>query len=184
MKKIYFLLVITFSLTSYNVDAQKLFGIRAGYQSAITKINGDQHQSNLNGFYLGLYRNNDWLPFLDWHSGLEYIQNGSYSNDDNYRRIHYISVPLGVRAKVGPVYGLGGFALNFRVGETYYVAGEDVTDDNKTNGFDLPFFLGVGFKIAIFHIDARYNWGLIDVREELGGDARNEYFQLGVGVQL
>jgi hypothetical protein len=56
--------------------------------------------------------------FLSLYTGLEYYETGTKENDDNIVKLGYINLPLNLRAKIGPVYGFGGFNLAFKVGET------------------------------------------------------------------
>lgn len=167
-------------ILSFSASAQK-HGIRAGYQAAGQFESGSQQYGTLNNFYAGVFRNDDIVPFLDWHKGVEYIQAGFYSDENNFRRIHTISVPMALRAKVGPVFALAGVAGNFKVAERFELGGTDVLDDDtKASFFDLPVIAGVGVKFAIVTIEARYAHGLLEVNNDLN----NAYFQLGVGLSL
>lgn len=167
-------------LLAFSVSAQK-HGIRAGYQAAGQFESGSQQYGTLNNFYAGVFRNDDIVPFLDWHKGVEYMQAGFYTDENNFRRIHTISVPMALRAKVGPVFALVGVAGNFKVGETYEIGGTDVLNDNaKASFFDLPAIAGVGVKFAIVTIEARYGHGLLEVNDGIN----NAYFQFGVGLSL
>lgn len=51
----------------------------------------------------------------------------------------------------------------------------DPLNIEKTVFYDMPLQLGVGIKILIFSVEARYNWGLIDMKN----GAKNQYLQLG-----
>ena len=54
------------------------------------------------------------------------------------------------------------------------------TDTGKSNWFDAPVFLGAGVKIFFVSVEARYHWGLIEVRNGL----KSQYFQLGAAVSF
>ena len=142
----------------------------------------------MNSFYVGIFRENKLIPLLSIGTGIEYSQIGvvDANIDDTSIKLHYISVPIDLRVKLGPVYALGGIALNFRVAEKWKIAGEnfDPSDDNKSQVFDLPLALGVGVKLFIFRIEAKYHWGMLDVYKanDFQEAQKVQYLQLGLGV--
>ena len=160
------------------LKAQKLLGIRAGWHYA-TLVGSALEDNPNNSFYIGLYRNNEFGGLFALHTGLEYFQNGAKLDENNYSKLHYISVPIGLRVKIGPAFALAGPALNFKVAESNRVLGQSI-DNTDAAFFDLPIFLGAGVKIAMFTIEARYAWGLLEVTEGV----KNQYLQLGLGLQL
>ncbi|MFD2203470.1 outer membrane beta-barrel protein [Shivajiella indica] len=183
MKKV-ILVFLLIEIVSMNFEtmAQDI-GFRGGYQSSGTWNDGDQVDGDLPGFYVGIFKNSriGLGDLLMINYGLEYIQNGHKSDDSNYRSIDYLSIPLALRVKLGPVYAQGGINGNFRIGEEYLLNGSDVlNDNNKTSGFDVPAHIGLGFKILMISIEARYHYGLMDVNN---GNA-NRYFQIGAGISF
>jgi hypothetical protein len=154
------------------------FGVRAGYQTASTTNNGGQIDGALGHIYLGAYKNiklglGDLLRI---NTGLEYMQNGHRKNEDNFRSINYLSIPLALRAKLGPLYAQGGMNANFKVGEKYEVNSQSVLKDtNKTSSFDAPLHIGVGFRLLIIDIEARYHRSFMDVNN----GNNNSYLQIG-----
>ena len=161
MKKHLLILTLTLGFISFSGNAQDN-GIRAGWNYAGTFANGDQFEGSLPNFYAGIFRNNKFGGILALHT-----------------RLHVLSVPVGLRVKLGPLFAIGGAGLNFNVGENN--EGLVANAAPKNNVFDLPLFLGVGFKIAIVSIEARYNWGVIDANS-LG--QQNQYFQIGAGLHI
>jgi len=123
---------------------------------------------------------NKLIPMLYAGGGLEYFQNGFQSTlIDLKRKLHYISVPLYLKVKFGPVYATAGTALNFKLAEKNILAGASVDPlSEKSDVFDLPLQAGIGVKILMFSIEARYNWGMLDVNNGV----KNQYFQLGLAV--
>ena len=176
-----FLVTLCFIGITIQLQAQKIGGIRAGWQNAVLVSDGDAADA-LQSFYVGLYRNNKFGGIFAISTGIEYFQNGTELDANNYAKLHYISVPLGFRVKLGPVFAIAGPALNFKVAEKQRLAGLEipVTDENKAAFFDLPVFLGAGVKIFMFTIEARYHWGLLDVYD----GTKNQYFQLGAGLSF
>ena len=172
-----FVLIGTMFLT-LDTQAQNKWGVRAGWSSATTVNDGDQVQGSLGGFYIGLQRKHRLVGPLLLTSGLEYVQAGHRNNDNNYRRLNYLSVPVGARVGLGPVFATGGVAANFRVGEKYFESGDEI--DDNSDFFDLPVYLGAGVNILIFQVEARYSWGMMDVND----GNKNRYLQLGLSMFL
>ncbi|MCS4436705.1 PorT family protein [Aquiflexum gelatinilyticum] len=175
-------LVLGFVLLGLEANAQGI-GIRAGFQSATTNNNGNQIGGSLDHFYLGAFKNRHLGAgdLLTLHTGLEYMQNGHSTNDDNFRRMIYLSVPVGIRLKLGPVFVQGGVNGNIKLSENYQVNGSDALNDgNKTNTFDLPAHIGLGLKLLIFEIEARYHQGFIDVNN----GNKNSYLQIGAAIEF
>lgn len=175
------LAAITFvgtSLKAQNNDKPAKVGVRAGWHHAGMFIDnemptGTDHSSS---FYIGVFKEKKLAPLLRFGSGLEYFENGYKITDNITRDIHYISVPLYLKLKIGPVYATGGTGLNFRISEQ--LPGSALLDplnNESTSVFDMPFQLGAGLKFLMFSVEARYNWGLLNVN----GDASNQYMQVG-----
>jgi hypothetical protein len=180
-----FLILLTLPAFAQKEDKKgghKVGGIRAGYQSSIYVKGGDQLTGTtpLEKFYIGVYRDTRIIPTLHFGSGVEYYQNGARINDDNKRVLHYVGVPLYLKAKVGPVFALGGFEPSIKVSEKQYLAGVKSTPSNKSNWFDAPFFLGAGLKILIVTIEARYHWGTIGAYD----GAYSQYLQVGAALSF
>lgn len=192
MKKINVLLLITAlvigSFSTANAqDEDKKKGIRAGWNYSNYYTNGEASGDNLNAFYVGFFTEKKIVPLLRFGTGLEYLQNG-VSTDLNGTTLaykaHAISIPLYLRVKLGPVFAQGGAGLNFNIAHNYKIGDEstDVPDELKVNTFDLPLHLGLGVKIAIITIEARYHWGMINVYDNL--DTKSQYFQIGAGISF
>lgn len=184
--------VFLFSIYSTNIQAQddeKQNGIRAGFSSANVLVDGNKYDDGaLSAFYAGFFRNNKIVgEILAIHSGVEYIQTGFDAGDLATLKLHYVSVPIGLRAKVGPVYGLAGVGLNFKVGQNATALGKELSlpDDQKPHWFDAPLFLGTGIKLLFFSVDFRYHWGLVNIENRDSNsntESKNQYLQLGASV--
>jgi hypothetical protein len=157
------------------------FGIRAGWHYSIIAIDGEQISATdpLNSFYIGIFQEKKLVPLLRFGSGLEYFQNGFESSRiDLQRKLHYISVPLYLKVKIGPIYATGGTALNFKVAEKSNLWDASIDPLGESSKiFDLPLQVGVGLKILMFSVEARYNWGLLAINSN---DAKNQYLQFGI----
>ena len=190
MKSLKFYFAILFvALMATTVNAQKddhnrVGGIRAGYNGAALVMDGElfplseAHPS----FYAGFFRDNKIIPLLHVGTGLEYVQNGMNFNEDNKRVLHYLSVPLNLKLKLGPVFALGGIAPSFKVAEREVVAGNSMKpdSDDTSNWFDAPVFVGAGLKLWFITLEARYHWGITDVYQGY----HNHYLQIGAGISF
>lgn len=164
-------------------DGPEKIGIRAGYQSSALFLDGEKldQTDNLGAFYAGLFRDNKLVPFLHLGTGLEYMQAGAKAADsDDKQVLHYLSVPVYLKGKIGPVYALGGAAANFKISEKMIIGGEsiDVPDENKSKSFDVPLYVGAGLKFLMFSVEARYHIGMVDLNDGI----KNRYLQLGATV--
>lgn len=182
------IVLLTGAMAMYGQDdkgqGNKVGGIRAGWHTATLVKDGSVADTvnNLNGFYLGFFRDTKIIPLLHFGSGIEYFQNGISYTGNGERVLHTISVPLDLKVKLGPVFALGGIAANFKVSEKVKIGGEYVTplESDKSNWFDAPVFLGAGVKLFFVTIEARYHWGLLEVRN----GKHSQYFQLGAGISF
>lgn len=172
---------------SDNKDVTK--GVRAGWQASNFYIDGSSDgTTNLSSFYIGIFGEKKLIPLLRFGASLEYSQVGSVSSDidDTKYVMHYVGIPLYVKVKLGPVFALGGAAANFKVGEKLTFLGEDfeIPDDSKGNVFDVPIFLGLGVKILMINIEARYYWGMLDIDKSDDFTMKSQYFQIGAGISF
>jgi hypothetical protein len=184
------LLILLISMGLFAQDKNhdnKLMGVRAGWQYSGIYNDGALPEGSdpLSSFYAGFFKEIKLIPLLRFDAGIEYAPVGiSDSDSDSKIVLHYLSVPLNLRVKLGPVYALGGAAANFRLAEKWTIAGESYTpeDDMKSNVFDVPLYLGLGVKILFLSIDARYYWGMIDIYDNSDGSSKSQYLQIGASV--
>ena len=187
-KSIYLIILIIncISISVFAKDTEKKnnSGIRGGFQSSTLVMDGatPYEANSLNSFYVGFFNENKIVPMLHFGKGLEYFQNGIAYSSNSERILHTLSVPLYFKFKIGPVFALGGAGANFKVSEKFTAGDYEVSpsDATKSNWFDIPVFLGAGVKILFITVDARYHWGLLDVRNGL----HSRYFQLGAAVSF
>ena len=176
-----FLAVSLIILTHSPVKAEgdtKLGGVRAGWQYSTMTFNGTVSAYPLSSFYLGVFKNNKLAPSVHWTIGLEYFQNGYKEDDNNKWVLGYLSLPVNAKLKLGPFFALGGLSANVKLSE-------DVKNGNplvsySASAFDLPLHVGIGFRIAVINLEARYHWGML----EIDSGVKNQYLQLGAGVSF
>lgn len=187
MKNIFsFVALAMFALITFSAQAGDKMGIRAGYQLASFNADGSmlENTNNLNGFYVGVFKENQIIPLLKLGYGLDFMQNGAELSDFGTYTLNYLSVPLYLKAKVGPVFGLAGVGASFKLSDKL-TNGEmetDASDYMATRDFDLPLFIGGGFKILMLTIEGRYNWGMIELNKITG--AKNHYLQIGASLSF
>ena len=177
-----FALLILLALSGQAGDK---IGIRAGYQMASFQVDGSMPEgtNNLNSFYVGIFKENKLIPLLSLGYGLDFMQNGAEYADNNKYVINYLSIPLYVKAKVGPVFGLTGLGANFKLSDKITNASNTSTpSDYLAKDFDLPLFIGGGFNFLMFSIEARYNWGMIPVNDVT--NVKNHYLQVGACIHF
>lgn len=182
-----FILLLSTGLYAEDNNDNKLMGVRAGWQYSGIYSDGALPDGfdPLSSFYAGFFKEIKLVPLLRFDAGLEYAPVGIVnSNTDTKTVLHYLSVPLNLRVKLGPIYALGGAAANFRLAEKYTVAGQSYTpeDDEKSKVFDVPVYLGLGVKLFILSIDARYYWGTIDVYDNNDVSNKSQYLQIGASL--
>ncbi|MCU4174385.1 hypothetical protein [Carboxylicivirga sp. N1Y90] len=165
-------------------NSDESVGIRAGFHSANMDFEGNKPDTakSVNNFYIGFGREKQVTDLLYWGTGIEYFQNGLRYTNSSKRLLHTLSVPVNLKLKIGPVFGLVGAAANFKVSEKIVVGDNSLSpiDSDKSNWFDVPVFLGAGVKILFVSVEARYHWGLMEVRNGM----HNRYFQLGAVVSF
>ena len=163
-------------------------GVRAGWQMSNFYDNGKTTDDNLSSFYVGVYGEKKLIPLLKLGTGIEYSSVGTVSStieDTKYTR-NMIYIPVYLKLKLGPVFALGGASANFGISNKFKLAGEnvDLSDQAKTNVFDVPVFLGVGVKFMMISIEARYNWGTMNLSKIDNTSYTNQYFQLGAALSF
>jgi hypothetical protein len=176
--------LMTSGLSAQDENKDRIGGIRAGYNAASMYMDDNEYPISEvhTGFYAGFYRDNKIIPLLHFGTGLEYVQNGVQFNADNKRTLHYLSMPIDLRVKVGPVFALGGISPSFKVAEKVIEVGtpRNPGSDDKSAIFDAPLYIGAGVKILFFTVEARYHWGLLEVYNGY----YNRYFQIGAGLSF
>ena len=192
MRKISLLLLIGLltipTLFSYAGDDDKKWGVRAGFQAANFIDNGSTYGNAYNSFYAGFFGERKIIPLLRIGSGLDYMQTGTVDkdlSDTKYVR-HTISIPVYAKLKLGPVFVLGGIAANFKIVDKFTFLNEDIdlTDETKTKVFNAPVFVGLGVKIVMVSIEARYHVGTINQSNIPDSNFSPQYFQIGAGISF
>ena len=177
-------LLIGLSLSTYaGDDGGGKFGIRAGYSASnIYDGSGTMNKDILGSFYVGFFKEHRIIPMLKFGSGLEYSQLGSMENSDNKITLHYLSIPLNIKFKIGPIYALAGASAAFKVGEKWTIGGSKIDPLENANWFDVPVHVGLGVQILMLRIEARYHWGKMELYDAPIDGYKTQAFQLGLAV--
>ena len=124
-------------------------------------------------------------------AGLVYFMQGykfSEGNVDTTVKLDYLNVPILANVYVAPglAVKLGvqpGFKLSSKVkmeGSGISIEGE--SDDDGVKGFDLAIPVGVSYQYQNIVLDARYNWGVTKVFDDV--DSKNSVFQITLGYKF
>jgi hypothetical protein len=152
-------------------------GIRGGYLEAnLDKSGTGIFDEGYSTFYAGFFNDqNIFIPLLYLYSGLDYYQSGSKVDDNNKLIIHYLSIPLGLKLKIGPLQAFGGVHGALKVSSTLEVLGIDPPESDIST-FDAGWFAGAGIQILFIGAEAKYTWGLVDIYNGY----KNNFWQLGL----
>ena len=158
-------------------DDKKFYkGVRFGYQSSNLS---ESDWDDLSSFYVGVFGGHKigGGRLLSIYSGLEYYQTGTRKNEDNKIVLNYLSIPLNLRFKFGPVYAFGGFNPSLKIADNAKVGGADFDPD--VNGFDIGGQIGIGFKFLFMGLEVKYNKGLSQIDDS---DNTTQHLQAGLNV--
>ena len=124
-------------------------------------------------------------------AGLVYSMQGYKFSEGNYDttvKLDYLNVPILANVYVAPglAVKLGvqpGFKLSSKVkmeGSGTSIEGE--SDDDGVKGFDLAIPVGVSYQYQNIVLDARYNWGVTKIMDDV--DSKNSVFQITLGYKF
>lgn len=187
MKTVVRLLIISCLVTLININEtiaqdDTRNTIRIGYHSGQMFDDGNKpFENDLSGVYFGIARDIPFATIIHLNAGLEYFQTGSKSDDQNKIALSYISVPVGLKVKIGPVSAMGGASAGFRISTKETING--VESDpliNDYNRIDGTVYLGAGFKILALGVEIRYHWGFRDVFDQY----KNQFLQIGANLHF
>jgi len=101
--------------------------------------------------------------------------------DNSTMKVDYINIPVVVNAYLFQNFAVKlGCQLGINVNSEFKVSNYTADVDAKSIDFSIP--IGVSYEYQNFVLDARYNWGLTDVFENV--DAKNSVFQITLGYKF
>jgi hypothetical protein len=183
MKNKITLLIAAFVLL-FSFQTQAQLGVHIGYNfSKISGIDaGAWHEKYLPNLSAGLFFDKKIVPLIDIRIGAMYSPKGEkLTLGDYYSKttLNYIEIPLQLKAKVGPLYGLAGvygaYAVNGKIKSKADNGGGEVvetTDDLdfkekevKRGDFGLKFGAGLqyGFGPLKIFVQGDYSMGMMNL---------------------
>jgi hypothetical protein len=148
-------------------ESKKIYkGIRGGFQSSSFSVDEGDSPDGLGSYYIGIFGGKKLGPskLLSIYSGLTLYQSGVDDNDYGTAKLTYISLPVSLRVKVGPVYAFGGANAAIKVGES--LSGPIEQAENLDfKSFDAGAQIGVGVKFLMLSAELKYNFGLIEIED-------------------
>jgi len=136
-------------------------------------------------FYLGLRKDIELSKSTFLNTGVLYAGLGAkinreFSGDD--LKIQTIQFPVGIKQYIlRSLYFTAGGSANLRLGAR---VNRDAIP-GETKFFDVAVSLGAGYNINRVSIDARWNYGLLNIRRNDGRiSGNNQYFLVGLGYRF
>jgi hypothetical protein len=178
------------------------FGLKVGLSASTIRGVQDADISYVLGAHGGVMADISLGDYLSFHPELLYSQKGAKGvqadplgiglSINSRERLHYLDLPLLLRAKAGGFFFEAGpqlgYLLAHRAEDTINFPGQDpVTEtDNTTDGvrrLDVGYVLGLGYALPQgLELGVRYNGGLTDVQDpSTDPKLRNSVFQFQVG---
>jgi hypothetical protein len=178
--KVLLVLGIALLFVSGPLSADNRRGIRFGYiDSKLDRGGEGLFNKGYSSFYVGFFNDQKIIPMLYFSSGLDYYQSGSKKSDDVKLVLHYISVPLALKLKIGPVHGIGGVHGAVKVSSKLTLGGTSGSAKDFKS-FDAGAFLGAGIQILFIAAEVKYNWGLVDIYNGY----KNNFLQAGLTLSF
>ncbi len=164
----------------------------------LSNVNFDQDlagQKSRLGYVAGLGVNFPLTSdkFFSIQPELLYIQQGTRATDGDFN-LNYVQLPLLVKINFGmenlPIYVNAGPSFGYLLNDPVNLGTMTFNDPNKLD-IGLQFGGGVGFGLGpgSLMLDARYGFGLTDIRKEAGvadsfNKSKNNVFQFTLGYAI
>jgi hypothetical protein len=173
--------VVILAVVAGPLSAQNRRGLRFGYiDSKLDRGGEGVYAEGYSSFYVGFFNDQRIIPMIWFSSGLDYYQTGSKADDKNKLVLHWLSVPLALKLKLGPFRGFGGVHGALRVSSKLTLLGEDLGAAKDFGSWDAGAFLGGGIQILFVAAEFKYNWGLTD----LHNGYKNNFWQAGLTLSF
>lgn len=171
------ILVVALAVLSGSLSAQKVDkGIRFGYISSDINKDGESwFEDSHSSFYVGIFNDKQIVPMFYFYSAFEYYQTGSKVDDNNKLALHYLSVPIALKLKIGPVQAFAGVHGAVKVSSRLTLLGESSSTEGF-NTFDAGAFIGGGLRVLFIGVEGKYNWGLVNIKNGY----KNNFWQAGL----
>jgi hypothetical protein len=185
MKKI-FCIVAAILLTVSTVTAQEThFGLKAGVNlSSVDITNSDDFKSKA-GIHIGGLAHIHINDHFALQPELVYSMQGGKDGDEKLN-LNYINIPVlaqymindGFRLQTGP-------QLGFLTSAKSKVGDVEISVKDEISSIDFSWVFGFGYLFPSgFGLDARYNLGISNIRDNNDFKAKNRVFQFGLFYQF
>lgn len=180
------MLIFSLQLQAQNARHAPEYGIKGGFNFATLNADGGGDINTRTAIHAGLLAHLHLTKMLAIQPEVLYSGQGAKFPNDRTDRYNYLNIPVnlqymfdnGFRIQTGPQIGL-------------LLGAESQTGDVETDvkdfvkPFDFSWTAGVGFLFPNgFGVDARYNFGIIDIWEPNDKRLRNNVLQAGVFYQF
>lgn len=185
MKKLLGLSFVWFLSFSLAHAQHTNFGIKAGYNSSNVQVRNGSDYNSKSGIHVGGLAHIHISEHFAVQPELVFSCQGGESGNSKLK-LNYINVPVlaqymvndGFRLQTGPQVGFLISAKN-KVGDV------EVDVDDLFSSVDFSWVFGAGYIFSSgVGIDARYNLGLNDIREDNNVEVKNRVFQAGLFYQF
>lgn len=194
MKKILLMAVVMLaSVASYAQQAVGTFTLQPKIGMNVANITKSEGADPRIGLAAGVEAEYHATDIFSVSAGLIYSMQGAKTTEevsgytiDCTMKLDYLNVPILANVYVAPglAVKLGvqpGFNLSAKIkGEASGASAEADVDGVK--GFDLAIPVGVSYQYQNVVLDARYNWGVTKIMDDV--DSKNSVFQITLGYKF
>ncbi len=200
MRNLKLFFVMAFLLLSAAVNAQLLFGVKAGVNASNIYGKDMEGGKALIGYHVGVTADFHFTPEMAVQSGLYWTAKGHADKDEksSYARLNYLQVPIHFAYKIEVVPATR-IVLHAGPYLAYGISGKSVyKDDGKkesekitfgSDTFDIkPFDAGVGLGVDVefgfLSVGLGYDMGLINMLNFKEVSMKNQNAYLSIGIRF
>lgn len=190
MKKILLTAVVMLaSVASYAQQAVGAFTLQPKIGMNIANITNSDGADSRIGLAAGVEAEYHATDIFSVSAGLIYSMQGAKTTEDGIdytMKLDYLNVPILANVYVAPGFAVKfgvqpGFNLSAKIkGKVSGASAEADVDGIK--GFDFAIPVGVSYQYQNVVLDARYNWGVTKIMDDV--DSKNSVFQITLGYKF
>lgn len=181
-------LVLFFFLTGFDVLHAQRFGVKGGLN--YSTVSGDNY-SYKPGFHVGIFALFNLAENIKLSPEIVYSGQGAKSSGGQFD-YNYVNVPVLVNIhETKHIFFQLGAQFGFLTSATSSIGGPSVSVINALNKADVALVGGLGADFGDLIVNARYNWGLIDIEKTSPSPfvpksdfTTNSCIQISVGVKF
>lgn len=178
MKKISFFAVAVVVATTLFAQDPK-FGLKAGLNLATVSNTGGDLKA---GFHGGVLAHVHLSPAFSLQPEIMYSTQGSKYAANSKLLLNYINIPLLLQYNFDNGFRLqGGPQIGFLIEAKQKIGTTEFDESDKWKSIDISLPIGISYLCySGFGVDARYNIGVTNIRENSSVNYRNSVIQLGL----